>query len=485
MGNITINSEPHKGKVIEIHDYAVHIFVGKNGTGKSRLLKSLKEMWRADAVHLTRNFEGVPSIQAASIEGIIKTQANDPAPHQVSSVIAADLNLKHIMQYYFQLLLNTELTQQGNDFKSGDFGLPNDADGFKSIFNLIYYIISPHKIILMDEPERFLHPSLRSFFISILSVIAKKYKKNIFIATHSPSLIRFDLDNVYTYQLSRSPNKIIDLKQWLENLPANTPPEQQYKKSFQDWFYYHSDIVFSNKVVLLEGISDQIVMEALKQKLCYELKVEDLCFKSVACAIHEPGGKSRLYKIQNVLKNLVPTFCIADKDIINQGITNWFTPSAGDNDTQKIKKAKTKGLYILSSGEIEDYYFIESGSHYCSSITNAKNEKIAAAYEQAQIIASKDLSDVKGQYNEIFSMLNEIAPQPVDLKKYLFTAAQNYVMEMYGRGFTGSDHFNAMESGDEVEITFNFIDLKKEIKINTKLYKKAIAGIEKDINDSL
>lgn len=487
MTTININSGPHQGKPIEIHDSSVHILVGKNGTGKSQLLKSLKQQWQ-DAIHLKAGFESISGVETlVNYEQLRRDQLEQTTPLNVSSLVASDTILRTIIEYYFQLLFGIKLDFDGGNFKTGDFSLGSDADGFKSIFNLIYYLISPYEIILMDEPERFLHPSLRALFISILSVIAAKYKKKFFIATHSPSLMRFDLDNVYIYQLHRNPDEIFDLKHWLENLPVNTSTERKNKQSFQDWFYYHSDIVFSSKVILLEGISDQIVMEALRQKLSYDLKIEDLCFKFVASSTHESGGKTRLHKIQKLLGSLVPTVCIADKDIITDGLEKWVTPPSGTNESQKIIMAKSHGLYILPKGELEDYYFTGSQYIYCKDIATAKRKrnKIPAAYEQAQIISSTELSDIKIQYHDIFSILCEIAPQPANLKNYLISIVKNHFIDVHVKGWSSTRHLSDKVTGDDVEILFNFIETKEPFKINKKDISEAIEKISKEIESKL
>ena len=485
MTTININSGPHQSKKIEIHDNSVHILVGKNGSGKSQLLMSLNKQLK-DSIHLTAGFEGVSGVETVvNYDRLKRDQLESKSPHHVSSFVASDTTIRTIIEYYFQLLFGIKLDYVEGNFKTGNFPLSSDADGFKSIFNLIYYMVSPNKIVLLDEPERFLHPSLRPLFMSVLSVIATNYKKKFIIATHSPSLMRFDLDNVYSYQLRRNPDEIFALKHWLENLPGDTSTERENKQSFQNWFYYHSDIVFSSRVILLEGISDQIIMEALRQKLSYDLKIEDVCFKFIAQSTHESGGKTRLHKIQKLLESLVPTVCIADKDIITDGLEKWFTPLSGTNESQKIVMAKNHGLYILPVGELEDYYFTGSQYIYCKDIATARGNKIPAAYEQAQIIASTELSDIKTQYHDIFNILCDIAPQPADLKKYLISIAYNHFINVHVKKYPTTEHIQDKVTGNNVEILLNFMEKKEPIKISKKdltdldeLIKKISGNIE-------
>jgi len=46
LETVNINSGPHKGETTEIHDNTIHILVSKNGSGKSQLLRALKNQWK-------------------------------------------------------------------------------------------------------------------------------------------------------------------------------------------------------------------------------------------------------------------------------------------------------------------------------------------------------------------------------------------------------------------------------------------------------
>lgn len=101
----------------------------------------------------------------------------------------------------FKTLFDDELTIEGGNFKLCLHILHTEADGLKPIFNLLYYLVSLYKIIILDEPERFLHSSMRIVFISLISEGVKNYGKIIIITSHFTESIRYDLDNVKTLLL--------------------------------------------------------------------------------------------------------------------------------------------------------------------------------------------------------------------------------------------------------------------------------------------
>ena len=122
--------------------------------------------------------------------------------------------------------------------------MQSDTTGFRSLFNLLYFLTSAEKYLFLDEPERFLHPSLRRTFTTLAARLASHYGKQIFIATHSPELVRFDLQNVIVTRLHDDPTVATDVTAFAN---ADTTP-----RAFRDWFLYNPDITFASRVVLVE-----------------------------------------------------------------------------------------------------------------------------------------------------------------------------------------------------------------------------------------
>lgn len=113
---------------------------------------------------LKGNYENVRNIETINLESTEREQENNQNPINVASIVGANPELLSIFKFYFKSLFDIELTVSNSQFKTGDYAINQEADGFKSLFNLIYYLISPHKFIVLDEPERFFHPSLSTIF---------------------------------------------------------------------------------------------------------------------------------------------------------------------------------------------------------------------------------------------------------------------------------------------------------------------------------
>ena len=457
---ISLNDEPHKGKSITINENSLTILVGKNSSGKSRILRSIKNQ-KNSSILLSNNFENVQEINTINPTQAKQQQLDNHSPVQVSSIIAAEPVLTKIFTYFFKTLFDIDLQIEGSRFKAGNHFIDTEADGLKSLFNLIYYLVSSHKLILLDEPERFLHPSMRNVFINMLSEVAKNYQKTIVISSHSNYSVRYDLENVYIIQVQKNPSKLIDIRNWLSTLSHETYSSKKDQQAFVDWFYYHTDTLFSKSVCLVEGVSDQIILDALKNKLSFHFSLENISINHVACSHHESGGKTRLHKFQSFLSQLCETFVIADKDIITTDMSKWFTPITTDSDSVKISSASTHKLHILPKGELEDYYFTSTDYDFCSSISKSKANKVSAAYEQASIIYKKSHQEVITQFKDIVDVF-QIYTSNVGNFEILKSVAKDYIIEKYVKLSEASEHLTDNKNETEVEVDFNFASSAKK-----------------------
>jgi predicted ATPase len=400
----TLTEGPQNGKQITVPLGQLCIIIGKNAAGKSRILNSIRAQQR-EFLFLQGNYEAVQGISTVNLESLKGEQMRSTSPTGTASVVSADKDLLPIFQYFFKTLFNTDLTIDGSNFMVNGRILQEEADGVKAVFNLFYYLLSDHETLLLDEPERFFHPTMRSVFISILAEVAQQYNKRIIITSHSTDSIRFDLPNVIIYRASKD-GQIINIGDWLGSVTYGNNAKRQ---QFQDWFKFHSRILFSESLCLVEGVSDEIVLSALKQKFALELGFENIAIEHVANSTHDGGGKSRLHKIQAYSILLNPTFVIADLDIIQEGIAPWFTLPAGEPVATTIQRAKGDHLHILSRGAIENYYLLDPASEFCQTVANALDKKVPAAYEQARMIGLAPAATVKANYQELLDILSAYA----------------------------------------------------------------------------
>ena len=161
------------------------------------------------------------------------------------------------------------------------------------------------KIILMDEPAANLHPMLiKRLMHEILTLDGQGVESGqIVVITHSPAMA--------SLELLSSVNKIarVDRHEYSEIVQPSKGDEEWISERLATFHLLKSDILFSKKVILVEGQSDKIFVEAILN-LCDEHEGGSTDYITV-----DVGGKCSFEKFQTFLKIFKMQFVIlADGD---------------------------------------------------------------------------------------------------------------------------------------------------------------------------
>jgi putative ATP-dependent endonuclease of OLD family len=152
----------------------------------------------------------------------------------------------------------------GDTSKQKYFDLSQNGLGYN---NLIYTAtvlgdLKQRKIIqkesyaalLIEEPEAHLHPQLQNLFFNYLNKLDTEQGFQVFISSHSPTITaKADLKSVIVLQ--NQTNKISSLSLRESGL---SPDNHKYLQKFLD--VTKSQLFFSNGVILVEGISEALLM---------------------------------------------------------------------------------------------------------------------------------------------------------------------------------------------------------------------------------
>jgi len=246
------------------------------------------------------------------------------------------------------------------------------GDGFKRLFVILFYIFHPqYKIILIDEPEAHLHPSVIRRFLHVLK--NKCHKKQVFFTTHHPSFVQANhLPN--TWRVTRNENqstcvhgfygKNIDLNRFVQEINDD-----------------NSAMLFADKVLLVEGISDRIFMRELLNRF-YEKD------KDIKVVYTSGKGSVDIYATLCDIFD-IPYAIMLDRDAINSSSlrkTRRF-PKLNKRMSlrDKIEKLKENEIFILEK-DLEHTYPREYKS---------KENKPLAALHVSQKITKEDLQGKK------------------------------------------------------------------------------------------
>lgn len=185
--------------------------------------------------------------------------------------------------------------------------LRNEGDGFRSYVAILLTVMGASKpILLMDEPEAFLHPTYAMELGKQLGTMLTESGKlqNAFISTHSSYFLQGILDSagseVSLIRLKRNGSKstfnIVD-KGDIEEL-----------KNRSDYSPQYIDALFSKEAILVEAPRDAIIYSALCDKIS---EIDNPIFVST-------NGKDAFKNLKKFYKATgLPCKCICDFDIIN------------------------------------------------------------------------------------------------------------------------------------------------------------------------
>ena len=125
-------------------------------------------------------------------------------------------------------------------------------------------------VLAIEEPEAHLHPSLQYRFLKFLNDNMKSNVRQIFISTHSPNITAASkLDNLIVLNKATEeievayPGRVFDLKD------KDDKASKSYVERYLD--VTKSDMLFAKRIILVEGISEQLLLPIFARYLKSDL----------------------------------------------------------------------------------------------------------------------------------------------------------------------------------------------------------------------
>ncbi|MBN2881781.1 ATP-binding protein [Candidatus Woesearchaeota archaeon] len=285
------------------------------------------------------------------------------------------------------------------------------GDGMRGFVGvLLNAFISNHSILLIDEPEAFLHPPQARLLGKMLAKDLPS-ERQLFLATHSEDFLKGLLD-------ANIPNlKIIRIERELNINHVNVLNSQDIKEIWDDSLLRHSNVLnglFHTKVVICESDSDCRFFSAILSALFDESGeiAPDILF--IHC-----GGKHRIPTAVKALKKLnVQIKVVADFDVLN--------------DLNPIK-----------------FIFEDLGGDWNDVESDWKIVKTEIEQKRPQLIST----DLKEEIESIFSETSErVFPKNkiIEIQKLLRKASAWSEAKEVGKAFIPSG--NATQSFERIQI---------------------------------
>ncbi|MGE8534176.1 MAG: AAA family ATPase [Chryseobacterium sp.] len=306
-------------------------------------------------------------------------------------------------------------------YKHDDINLPESYNGL-GYSNLIFMVLeltsfierfknsseekkSEFLTILIEEPEAHMHPQMQQVFIKQITNKINEAKSNginiqLIITTHSSHIIaEAGIDLKKGFDRIRYFNKING------NLEVNDFKNFKHKKSNPETFRFlkqylnlhKCDIFFADKVIMVEGITEKMLLPLMINKIAPDLN-------KMYISILEVGG-AYTHKFKELLNFIkVKTLVITDIDSVhlddNRKACRVNTSnSVTSNATLKNWLPKKETIADLISTRLEEKFdgkFIRVSYQIAE---NTENQYIARSLEEA--IINRNLNFFKSKYNDL------------------------------------------------------------------------------------
>jgi len=297
MINLALNiplPEPWKNKTFQTQTVGPSNFlVGPNGSGKSRFASTLKAMLpnarllstdrlqgmegpgglrniigdhfaEGFAKNLFANIKNVGMQFGTGLDTLVLLEERLDLRIQVEATLSHLFNRKISIEWNSgNLVARAVLGATGTSYRLDR----DECHGIKELLVLLTHLYNDqHSYLIIDEPELNLHPQYQAFFMQEVRRLSgdpqvNRYKKIIFLITHSPFILDFrsveDVKSVISFDLQHNPPRhIFDMSAEETARLAMLVPRLNV---------HHKQLFFSDDPIFVEGILDAQFVETLQE----------------------------------------------------------------------------------------------------------------------------------------------------------------------------------------------------------------------------
>lgn len=243
-----------------------------------------------------------------------------------------------LQRYFDDIEISTKLFQESIHTDRMDRPIERMGEGFKRLFVMLFYIFHPDfHIILIDEPEMHLHPSVLKRFLQLL--MDTNLNNQVFLTTHSPVFVQPAVIN-HLWRVCRNSARHTQIYN-LASSGMSLDPARLAQELDDD----NSEMFFSDRVLLVEGISDKLLMRGLINRFYQGRKNI-----KVICA----GGKDNLDTYIQLLHAFnIPYSVMLDRDALSGSWSDFICQALIHHHRaglqEKIDVLKQYHIFILKN----------------------------------------------------------------------------------------------------------------------------------------
>lgn len=208
--------------------------------------------------------------------------------------------------------------QEAVRFHSSALNIADASDGVKAFTGIITQIIAGDpSILVIDEPEAFLHPALSFKLGKEVAVSASSSDKRLFVSTHSANFVMGCIQ-------SGSPTNIIRLT-YQHGVPtARTLPKDKLLRLMRNPLLRSTGVLdglFYESVIVTEADSDRAFYQEINERLLRSNPERGV----PNCLFLNAQNKHTIHQIIQPLRELgIPAAGIVDVDILKDSGKSWI-----------------------------------------------------------------------------------------------------------------------------------------------------------------
>lgn len=219
--------------------------------------------------------------------------------------------------------------------------LENKGSGLQSLimielFKFYCKIFNQSSLLILEEPELFLHPHAKRMLSDILMDFIENDENQIIITTHSEEFLHnVDIENINVIRKTLEGTKKSRINK------KNFSDGKELQKLKIELQYKNAEMFFAEKVILVEGEEQILIPEIIKN--LYRKNI----LNNNDISIIKVGGKSYFEIYRKVLDELnIKNYIIADYDILNKGLNTLIDI----DQNEKLNAIKNRIPQELKSG---------------------------------------------------------------------------------------------------------------------------------------
>ncbi len=236
--------------------------------------------------------------------------------------------------------------EQGLDEKSRDFHksapLVSDlGDGLRTSIGLVSAVMSlPHRILLVDEPEAFLHPTLARRVGTVLASTARERDASLIVATHSPDFLMGCMQ-------SAPELRIVRLTYFDDQPTARSVEPSEITKLMRNPLLRSTNALralFHRGVIITEADADRAFYEEINTRLLEKARGID------SALFLNAQNWQTVSKIATPLRKLgIPACAVLDFDVLLSDNWNDLWNLVVGADKAELQSARGRVKTILES----------------------------------------------------------------------------------------------------------------------------------------